>query len=329
MKTLVDSYNRNHTYLRISVTDRCNLRCHYCMPAEGIELKERENILRFEEILRLTKIFAEMGINKIRLTGGEPLVRKGLTELISNVARIQEINAIGMTTNGFLLPQFITQLKAAGLTHLNISLDTLKPERFSQITRREGLTQVLEGIDSALKEGVSPLKINTVIMGGINDDEIPDFVEFVRDKPLILRFIEYMPFKSNRWNNMRFIPYLEIKKRIEMKYDLQPCHTVDQSISVAKNYQIPGFTGKIGFITPISNHFCDACNRLRLTADGHLKSCLFYTPELNLKNVLRNGASEDEIKSTIQKILQLKPQKHPSTEELLKMENRYMTEIGG
>lgn len=330
MNQLLDAFHRQHNYLRISVTDRCNLRCHYCMPAEGIMLKERTGILNFDEIVRLTRIFAGMGVKKVRLTGGEPLVRRNLPDLIARLAEIPHIKTVGMTTNGVLLPRYVAELKTAGLSRLNVSLDSLRPERFAHISRRPHFHPVMKGIQAALDAGFSPLKINTVVMRGINDDELLDFVELVRNNPLNIRFIEYMPFKSNNWKKAGFIPYQEMKARISHKYSLRPGDGLTGNApGVARDYRIPGFRGQVSFISPISKHFCDSCSRLRLTAEGSLKTCLFSAAEVNLRDAIREGASNGQIQQIIQNGLQLKPWAHPSTEELLNTENRTMTEIGG
>lgn len=325
MKKLIDSFGRKHTYLRISVTNRCNLRCVYCMPPGGIQLKSHSEILDYDEIYRLTNIFSELGVNKIRLTGGEPLVRKDLEVLIKNISSINNIKTIGMTTNGYYLSQKIELLKNSGLTHLNISLDSLKPNRFKEITLRDGFDKVMEGIYSALDAGFNPLKLNVVVIRSFNDDEILDFVEFVKDKPIHVRFIEYMPFKNNRWHEDGFVSYQEIKNIISNKYTL----LLSPKGNVSKDFLIDGFMGNVGFITSISNHFCGTCNRLRLTADGHLKTCLFSNDEVSLKDIIRSGASNDEIRTLILDTLKQKNEMHDGIAGLLKSENRSMLQIGG
>lgn len=327
MNKLVDKYGRIHDYLRISITDRCNLRCIYCMPAEGITLKKHSDILSFEEILTLVNIFADMGIKKIRLTGGEPLVRKDVPTLIKSLKKINGINYIGMTSNGVLLKNFIKELKYSGLDGINISLDTLNPEKFYKITLRENFYDVVESIHLALNEGLYPVKLNVVVMMGINEDEILNFVEFIKDKNLNLRFIEYMPFKSNGWSDTKFFPYQKIKNKIEEHYHLIP---VDyENSGVSKEFMVPGFKGTIGFITSMSEHFCASCSRLRLTADGWFKTCLFYPPETNLKNLLREGSSSEKIKNVIQETILMKKFGHPSLEEIVVSKNNAMIEIGG
>lgn len=337
MNPLIDTYNRKHTYLRISVTDRCNLRCNYCQPADGvlagmppngIQLKERNEILTFDEIERVAKIFADMGVNKIRLTGGEPLVRKDLPKLIQRLARIPGIQKLGMTTNGVLLKSFARELKQYGLTNLNISLDTLRPSRFELISGRQRFNDVMNGIYASLDAGFRPLKLNVVVMGGINDDELLDFVEFVKDKPINVRFIEYMPFKFNQWNQAKLVSYNQMMETISEKYDLKLTISSDEN-SVAKDFWINGFVEPISFITSMSDHFCGTCNRIRLTADGSIKSCLFHPAEVNLGSALKNGSSDEIIAEIIRSAIAAKPFGHPETEELITIENRSMIQIGG
>ena len=328
MKQLIDSFGREHTYLRISVTDRCNLRCSYCMPPYGIHLKERIEILTFDEIERVVKIFASMGINKIRITGGEPLVRKDLPKLIERLANISGIQIIGMTTNGVLLKSYASELKSAGLTHINISLDTLHPLRFEMISGRQHFNDVMNGIHASLDAGFQPLKLNVVVMGGVNDDELLDFVEFVKDKPINVRFIEYMPFKFNQWNHAQFVSFQQMFKSISEKYQLRPSEPLDKN-SVSKDFLIDGIMGKISFITSMSDHFCGTCNRIRLTADGSIKSCLFHPAEVNLRSALRGEDSDEVIEKLILSAVLQKQYEHPGTEDLLRMENRSMIQIGG
>ncbi len=334
MTPLVDSFGRRHTYLRISVTDRCNLRCRYCMPPEGIELRHRNEILTFDEIERVARLFARLGVTKVRITGGEPLVRKNLPQLVAQLAAIPGIAALGMTTNGVLLKHHAHELKRAGLTHLNVSLDTLHPERFEQIALRSHYDDVRAGIDAAITAGFVPLKLNVVVMGGVNDDELLDFVEFVRDKPINLRFIEYMPFKSNQWNAATFVSFAQMKDVLLERYELIP--VLDGTLSsVAKEFRISGIEGQrphrgtVGFITSMSDHFCGDCNRVRLMADGSVKSCLFRKPEVNMRNALRGGATDEILATMIRSALILKPYAHAPVEELSTSENDSMIEIGG
>ena len=327
MLPLLDSYGRTHNYLRISVTDRCNLRCVYCMPAEGIVTRRKEEILTFDEIVRVADLFARMGVTKLRITGGEPLVRKDLAQLISRLAQIEGIRTVGMTTNGVLLHDHVGALKSAGLSSLNISLDTLRRDRFERITLRQYYDQVFTGIAAARERGFAALKLNVVVMNGVNDDEIVDFVDFIRDTPINVRFIEYMPFKNNQWNPDGFLPFAEMKKRIEAKYELQPLPL--EKHDVAKDFALAGYEGRVSFITSMSCDFCDRCNRIRLLADGSLKSCLFYASEATLRDALRTEASDTELESIIRNTVQQKPLRHPDMIQLSNNANSSMIEIGG
>jgi cyclic pyranopterin phosphate synthase len=298
------------------------------MPPEGIEVKSREQILTFEEIERVVRIFAAMGVTKIRLTGGEPLVRKGLPTLVERLAAIRGITTLAMTTNGVLLHTHAHELRRAGLTRLNVSLDTLQRERFHSIALRSHFGDVLAGIEAALDAGFTPLKLNVVVMGGVNDDELPAFVEFVRDKPINIRFIEYMPFKSNQWNAGTFYSFQEMKNALQERYELIPCASADAS-DVAKDFRIPGIVGTVSFITSMSDHFCAGCNRVRLMADGSVKSCLFRAPEVNVRAALRGGAEDDVLAALIQSAVTLKHFEHPPMEELAESGTESMIEIGG
>lgn len=327
MNKLIDRFGRVHTYLRISVTDRCNLRCVYCIPTEGIKWKNREEILTFEEIIRLAKIFTDLGIKKIRITGGEPAVRKDLEKLLEKLAKLEGLETLAMTTNGIFLKEKAGIYKKAGLKALNISLDTLKEKRFRQITFRDNFNDVVEGLYASLNAGFSPLKINVVVMSGVNDDEILDFVNFVKDKPVNVRFIEYMPFKDNNWNSSKFVAYKELKKIIQNNYPLIPI--LNKPSEVAKDFQISNCLGTVSFITSMSDDFCSTCNRVRLTADGSLKSCLFYQPEISLRDLMRKGASDEILVNVIQSVLMLKREGHPPLPELVTHDNQSMVQIGG
>ena len=327
ISTLKDNFGRTHTYLRISVTDRCNLRCIYCMPSEGIEWKTHHDILTYEEIRRIAKLFVGVGIKKIRITGGEPIVRKNIEELVEKLAMIPGLETLGMTTNAVLLKDKAFTLKKCGLNSLNISLDTLKKERFLEITKRDNLQNVLESIEAAILAGFNPLKLNVVVMGGINDDEILDFVYFVKDKPINVRFIEFMPFKGNMWDTAHFVSYSDMKKTISDHFELIPIY--NETPSVAKDFCIEGFTGTISFITSMTESFCSTCNRIRLTADGSLKTCLFHTPEVSLRDAIRNGATDSELEFIILNVIKLKKIGHAPPDVLQKIENQCMIQIGG
>ncbi|CAB0035898.1 unnamed protein product [Trichogramma brassicae] len=307
---LMDSFGRQHTYLRISLTERCNLRCTYCMPANGVPLTKKDKILSTDEIIQLSKYFIDEGVNKIRLTGGEPTVRKDIHEIISQLKDIRGLETLAMTTNGIALTRMLPSLQRAGLDLLNISLDTLKPERFEKFTLRRGWSKVVASIDLAIQLGYNPLKINTVIMRDFNDDELVDFVQFTKDRPVDVRFIEYMPFSGNEWNTKKMVPFLEMKKIIRKKYpEFQ--RLADKPNDTSKAYHVPGFKGQIGFITSMTQNFCSSCNRLRITADGNLKVCLFEGKnEISLRDALRNGCSNEELKSIIQNAVLKKKKQH-------------------
>lgn len=302
-----DNHNRNIDYLRISVTDRCNLRCIYCMPEEGIKnLLPHHEILSYEEILRVVEIGIHLGITKIRVTGGEPLLRKGIVNFIERLARIEGIQDIGMTTNGILLKKFAKDLHNAGLRRVNVSLDSLDENKFRAITRIGSIYEVLEGIEEANKVGLKPVKVNVVIMRGINDDEIEKFIRWSMEVPYQIRFIEFMPVGPNAWRKELFMSKDEIKEKIEKKIGkLIPVRM--KKSGPAEYFTFEGAKGVIGFISPITSHICVRCNRLRLTADGKLRPCLFSDKEVDLKKVLREGASQKKISEIIIKTIHLKP----------------------
>lgn len=327
MSKLIDNFGRKHTYLRISVTDRCNLRCVYCMPLEGIQFQNKKNILTYEEIERIAAVFVKLGITKIRITGGEPLVRKNLEWLIASLHRLDGVESLALTTNGTLLAAKAQNLRAAGVSALNISLDTFKKDRFKEIARRDDLADVLRGIEKALEIGFPSVKLNMVVMSGWNDDEVLDFVEFAYDKPVNVRFIEYMPFKENGWQPEKVVTFKELRARIETRFELEAIEA--EPSAVAKDFALRGGTGSVSFITSMSESFCSTCNRLRLTADGSIKSCLFYPAEINLRHALRQGASDQDIEDMIMYSLSMKPEAHPPAEEIAANENRSMIEIGG
>lgn len=326
MTGLSDSFHRPINYLRVSVTDRCNLRCVYCMPEEGIPLLPREDILRFEEIYAVVRAAAELGISKVRLTGGEPLVRIGLPDLIRMLSGIKGIDDIALTTNGTLLAERAAELKQAGLRRVNVSLDSLIPTRFRAATRGGDVSRVLDGIRAAGAAGLNPVKLNVVVMGGFNDDEIPEFARRTIADGWNVRFIERMPFTDTRTTG-RFMPVSEIRQQIERLGVLEPCH-VKAGNGPAKYFRLPGATGTIGFITPVSEHFCFHCNRLRLTADGKLRPCLLSEREIDLKTPLLGGASTEDIKKLIEMAVAAKPVGHGMTDSRASL-NRPFSQIGG
>lgn len=325
---LVDGFGRRHTYLRLSLTERCNLRCRYCMPAEGVPLKHHDRMLTFEEMERLARVLVGAGVRKIRLTGGEPLVRKGAVDLAAMLGRIPGLETLAITTNGLLLERFLPGLADAGVTAMNISLDTLRADRFEEITRRPGLETVLEAIDLALAAGYRPLKINCVMMRDMNDDEIGDFIELTRERALDVRFIEFMPFAGNGWGRDRLVPYAEmIERALEAAPDIRP---VDEDpLRISKQWKIPGAAGTVGFITSMSEHFCAGCSRIRITADGNLKVCLFGHSELSLRDMIRAGASDSEVLDAVGSALAGKKAAHAGMTKLAEETDRPMILIGG
>lgn len=326
---LTDTFGRKHTYLRISVTERCNLRCTYCMPAEGVKLTKKENILRTDEIIQIADLFVKEGVRKIRLTGGEPTVRKDIVDIVGQLKQLPDLKQIAITTNALTLTRQLPALQRAGLDALNISLDTLREERFEMFTRRKGWSRVMASIDLAVQLGYNPVKVNCVIMRGRNDDEIIDFIDFTKDRPIDVRFIEYMPFQGNEWKENKMVSFDEMKEIIRKKYsNFQTLP--NQANDTSKAYHVPGFVGQVGFITSMSQHFCDSCNRLRITADGNLKVCLFEGKgEVSLRDALRNGASEDALKDLIREAVSRKKKQHAGMFNLTQMENRPMILIGG
>ncbi|MDE2995144.1 MAG: GTP 3',8-cyclase MoaA [Bacteroidota bacterium] len=325
---LTDSFGRRHTYLRISLTERCNLRCTYCMPAEGVDLKPREHILSFEEIMRLASLLVQHGVTKIRLTGGEPLIRKELVQLVEKLRALDGLEELTITTNGLLLPRKLQELKAAGITGFNISLDTLRKDRFKEITRRPGLDTVLESIHMTVDAGYDPVKVNCVVIRGFNEDELVDFVAMTESLPVDIRFIEYMPFDGNTWNTDAFFPYRDMVERIQQRWPDFASLGGDGS-EIAKPWQVPGFRGTVGFISSMSDHFCAGCNRIRITADGKLKVCLFGANEVNLRDMMRAGINDERLLETVQQALSRKAAKHAGMDVLARTENRPMILIGG
>ncbi|MFP4020645.1 MAG: GTP 3',8-cyclase MoaA [Halanaerobium sp.] len=319
MQKLNDQLGREIDYLRISITDRCNLRCRYCMPAEGVDNKAHQDILSYEEILKIVKTGIELGIKKVRITGGEPLVRLGVEDFIRDLNKL-DLKDISMTSNAVLLAEKAKKLKESGLDRVNISLDSLNRKKFKKITRRDNLALVLKGIKAALKAGLDPVKLNVVVMKGINDDELFDFVELSRQKKLSIRFIEYMPLGGEA-EAEKFISSREIKKLIEQRYKLLPA--VTKGNGPANYFKIEGAVGTIGFISALSEHFCSSCNRLRLTADGKFKPCLAGNQEVKI-----SGMSKKEIEAAYRKALEIKPACHN-----LNFNNqnfsRNMSQIGG
>ncbi|MDD5094726.1 MAG: GTP 3',8-cyclase MoaA [Dehalococcoidia bacterium] len=322
-----DSFHRPINYLRISVTDRCNLRCIYCMPHEGIRLLSHGDVLSYEEVCLIAKAAAEVGITKVRITGGEPLVRAHLSSLIRMLSEIEGIDDLSLTTNGILLSSYAQELKEAGLKRVNVSLDTLRPERFEKITRVGKLEDTLRGILSAQAAGLRPVKINMVVMRGINDDELVDFARATIEQEWHIRFIEFMPVgeQAPKWESW-FMPVSDIMERISVLGPLDP-HLLAGN-GPAKYFSFPQAKGTIGFISAVSEHFCFKCNRLRLTADGKLRPCLLSDGEIDLREPLRRGASLEEIKGLMKQAIAAKPEGH-KLEVGTTARNRNMCQIGG
>jgi cyclic pyranopterin phosphate synthase len=324
---LIDRHGRRHSYLRMSITDRCNLRCTYCMPPQGIDWTPRAEILTADEIVRLGTIFVGMGITKIRLTGGEPLSRRDVGQIAERLGALPGLKTLAMTTNGISLAKRAGTLRAMGLNALTISLDTLKRDRFMEIAKRDQFDAVMAGIEAALAAGFAPLKINVVVMRGVNDDEILDFVAWAKDRPVNVRFIEYMPFPDNKWSTGGLMPYAEMRALIARDHELIPL--VGERTAVGKDFRLAGHSGTVSFVTSMTESFCGGCNRLRVTADGNIKSCLFHPAEQSLRDAMRSGGTDDDIERLITNAVDGKQAAHPPMEELLTMKNRTMIEIGG
>lgn len=331
---LIDTFYRQHDYLRISLTEKCNLRCFYCMPEEGVELSPKEHILTDDEVIRLATLFVKSGVTKIRLTGGEPTVRKGMMNLIGRINELRQygLRSIAMTTNGIGLHRKLPDMIKNGLTHINISLDTMDPFQFEIMTRRPGHESVLKTIDVALNSpDLKSVKLNMVVMKGLNDREVPDFVEWTKDKDVSVRFIEFMPFTGNKWSKNKMVPSSELLERVRERYP-----TIDKAPpelnETARSWQIPGHKGSLGFISSMSDHFCATCNRLRLTADGQIKVCLFDAKEVSLRDIMRNGGTDEDLLKIIGVAVQGKHAKHAGMENIENIDvitNRPMILIGG
>ncbi|MBL4585750.1 MAG: GTP 3',8-cyclase MoaA [Flavobacteriales bacterium] len=293
---LTDNFGRAHDYLRISLTERCNLRCFYCMPAEGIPLRDKAHFMRTEEILFIAKTFVNLGVKKIRLTGGEPLVRKDAANIIRQLSELPV--ELGISTNGILVDQHIDTFEEAGIRTVNVSLDSLKQERTVSITRRDHFTRIMSNIELLINRGFE-VKINTVLMRGTNDDEITDFIEWTRKSPVNVRFIEFMPFGGNNWDWSKGVSLDEILTKTTEHFGTFGFERIaDKPNDTSKNYQLKGAEGTFAIISSVTNPFCDTCNRIRLTADGKIKNCLFSNNETDLLSALRNG---QEITSLIRK----------------------------
>ncbi|MBV09818.1 GTP 3',8-cyclase MoaA [Rubinisphaera sp.] len=328
---LQDTFGRAHTNLRVSVTDRCNLRCFYCMPAENVQFLPRPELLTFEEISRFVELMVRRcGVNKVRLTGGEPLVRQSIHELIEQLVDIPGLNDLALTTNGILLPAQAENLYKAGLRRLNISLDTLDRERFKEMTRRDSLDKVLAGIQVAQERGFGPLKLNAVAMRGITEADLVPLAELSRETGIEVRFIEYMPLDAERLWEREKVLYMD--KMIEiLSREIAPLLPVDvdQSSKPAVSYEFADGRGRIGFISSVTHPFCSRCNRFRLTADGKIRNCLFSLEETDIRDLLRAGATEDEVIAAVFASIQAKKEGHEINTARFLQPERPMYSIGG
>lgn len=310
---LIDTYGRRINYLRLSVTDRCNLRCSYCMPAQGVPKVGHGEVLSYEEMYRVAREAVALGIEKIRITGGEPLVRKGVVQFLGRLSQLPGLKELVLTTNGVLLKEMALPLRRAGVQRLNISLDSLQPPLFAAITRRGELSRVLEGIAAAEKAGFAALKINMVVMRGVNDQELLDFAALTLEKPYLIRFIEYMPTLRERGWQRLSVSGQEILERIAGRYQLLPV-VGGELAGPSRNFRIKGAIGGIGVITPVSGHFCDSCNRIRVTSTGVVRSCLFSGSGVELKPYLETGDPQ-LLRGVLREIVAAKPGRHRLTEE--------------
>lgn len=327
---LFDSFNRAHTYLRLSLTERCNLRCIYCMPDTTPEAPPPPTHLTTPELLRVARLFASRGVTKIRLTGGEPLLRHDLVPVTRQLASIPGVSTLAITTNAVTLSRVLPRLLDAGLNSINISLDTLCPLRFELLTRRKGHARVLRAIDECLAAQL-PTKVNVVVMNAINDDELVPFVQMTERVPLDVRFIEYMPFDGNRWSSSKFLSYAAMLQTVAKHFGRLE-NVLTHRGDTTKYYRVPGYAGRIGFITSMTDNFCSGCNRLRITADGNLKVCLFGKEEFSLRDLLRSGASDEDLDTAIRQALGLKHFSLGGNKDMYAIsesENRSMVRIGG
>jgi cyclic pyranopterin phosphate synthase len=326
---LTDQFNRPITYLRISVTDKCNLRCVYCMPERGLAWLPKSDVLSYEEILALARAAAATGVRSIRLSGGEPLIRRDLHRLVAGLAAIPGVDDIALSTNGLLLEAQIEALAAAGLRRVNVSLDTLRDDRFTEIARRPGLDRVLAGIEAAIARGLVPLKVNCVVMRGQNDDEIVAFAEWTKARPIFVRFIELMPVAENLdVQRHAYVSSDEILERIRAAGDLRPARGPGGN-GPARYFAFDGAPGAVGVISPLSHDYCERCNRVRLSADGRLRLCLFGDQEIDLRTPLRAGASQEHIEEMLRAAMTIKPERHHLRLGEQSSRMRAFSEIGG
>ncbi|MGC6431526.1 MAG: GTP 3',8-cyclase MoaA [Jejuia sp.] len=330
-KILTDAHGRDHAYLRISLTERCNLRCTYCMPADGVQLSPKSHLMTYEEVYEIAKLFVNYGVTKIRLTGGEPLVRKDIPVILEKLSSLPV--ELSITSNAVIIDRFIDVLKANGVNKLNISLDSLDESKFKHITRRHEFQKAYDNIHLLVKEGFK-VKVNAVLIKGFNDNEIIDFINFTKDLPISVRFIEFMPFDGNKWDMSKMVSYAEVMEYVNQEFSKNDIIRIEDAPNdTSKNYKIKGYQGSFAIISSVTNPFCDSCNRLRLTANGHLKNCLFSATESDLLTSLREG---QPIEPIIQKAVQAKFKVRGGMDTLEKLQkpdlhsqNRSMITIGG
>ena len=329
MEPLRDSWGREIKSLRVSVTDKCNFRCRYCMPAEGLEWLERDELLSFEEIERLVRVLAAMGVDEVRLTGGEPLVRRELPVLVGMLAGTPGVRDLSLTTNGVLLDRFAAPLVEAGLRRLNVSLDSLSHVRFAEITRRDALDRVLAGLEEAERHPeLRPIKVNCVAIRGFTEEEVPALAELARRKPYVVRFIEFMPLDADQaWRGDDVLTGGEIRALIEERWPLEELPA--KPSSTARRFRFADGAGEIGFVNPVSEPFCSTCDRIRLTADGQLRTCLFSRREWDLKTPLRDGSSDERLEELIRFAIAHKELKHKINDPGFVRASRSMSQIGG
>jgi cyclic pyranopterin phosphate synthase len=326
---LEDSHGRAITDLRVSVTDRCNFRCQYCMPAEGLEWLDRSDVLSFEEIDRVVRLLVEMGVDSVRLTGGEPLVRRELAVLVSMLARIEGLDDLSLTTNGYLLERDAAALAGAGLRRINVSIDSLQRDRFFRLTRRDALPRVLRGLETvAAQPGIERVKVNALAIRGFTEEEVLPFCEFARQHGFQVRFIEFMPLDADHtWTPERVLTGAETRAIIESRFELE--EVPRESAATARVFRFADGKGEIGLVSPVSEPFCSDCNRIRLTADGQFRTCLFSIRETDLREPLRNGASDGELVDLIRAAVRRKELKHRVNEPGFVQPERTMSAIGG
>lgn len=331
MQLLVDSYGRRIKSMRISVTDKCNFRCTYCMPAEGLPWLKKAEILSYEEIVRIARVAVGMGIEQIRLTGGEPLVRRDVPELVRLLRKIEGLRSLSLTTNGILLNQQAQALAEAGLTRINVSLDSLLREKFAQLTRRDQLDRVLEGLEVLEKyPSIHPIKVNAVAIRGFTEEEVLDFARLARNKAYVIRWIEFMPLDADQvWRKEDILTGAEIKAIIEAEYGPLVQITSGDPSETARRYTFSDGVGEVGFINPVSEPFCSTCDRIRLTADGQLRTCLFATEETDIRAIIRSTDDDDLLADALRKAVWRKELKHYIGDKRFKRANRSMSMIGG